>query len=230
MEDIRENVQELKPRGTQESEKKTAYDSIINSAVKSAKKKKTNLLQYLGLSKNKKKKTEHWWKRNPRKRRKDRTSEAIKSKVSEFYLSQEVSREVPNKKDVLCVKGEMSKEYVQKHIMTMTSTDAYHAYKTKYPEDKIGFSTFKKLKPPQVRRVSETSRKSCLCQICCNIALKCEALKTFFLEKATHRNESLYLWPDNKEVSWEPVSDVNLVSQLLVKKVHRRILFSFDED
>ena len=61
----------------------------------------------------------------------------------------------------------------------MTSADAYHAYKTKFPKDKIGFSTFKKLKPPHIRRVSETSRKSCLCQICCNIALKSEALKTF---------------------------------------------------
>ena len=50
----------------------------------------------------------------------------------------------------------------------MTSADANHAYKTEFPKDKIGFST-----------VSETSRKSCLCQICCNIARKCEALKTF---------------------------------------------------
>ena len=67
-----------------------------------------------------------------------------------------------------------------------------------YPNDKIGFSTFKKLKPKHVRHVSETNHKSCLCQICCNIALKSEALKSFIshdhfkdIEKPPHEKHEL---------------------------------------
>lgn len=178
MKGIQENVNEVKPSGTQDRDKKAAYDTVLNTVVGKANSKK-EVLRYLGLSKNKKTQNTSWWKQKPRKRRKDRISEAIKTRVSEFYLSQEVSREVPNKKDVLCVKQGTCKTYIQKHVMTMTSADAYHTYRTKYPDDKIGLSTFKKLKPLHVRRVSETNRKSCLCQICCNIALKSGALKTF---------------------------------------------------
>ena len=96
-----------------------------------------------------------------------------------FYLSPEVSREVPNKKEVILVKENNQKEYVQKHVMIATSADAFSQYKSEYPEDKIGFTSFKKLKPKNARRISETNRKSCLCKACCNVALKVEALKAF---------------------------------------------------
>ena len=33
--------------------------------------------------------------------------------------------------------------------------------------------------PQNVRKISETNRKSCLCKACCNVALKVEALKSF---------------------------------------------------
>ena len=46
-----------------------------------------------------------------------------------------------------------------------------------YPS--YSFTSFKKLKPQNVRRISETNRKSCLCKACCNVALKVEALKSF---------------------------------------------------
>ena len=61
--------------------------------------------------------------------------------------------------------------------MTMTLEDAFKSFKSVYPNVKIGFTMFKKLKPENVRKISETNRKSCLCQICCNFALKVDALK-----------------------------------------------------
>ena len=49
----------------------------------------------------------------------------------------------------------------------------------KYPEDKIGKTSFKKLEPQNVRKVSETSRRTCLCTACSNVALKAKAIKAF---------------------------------------------------
>jgi len=67
----------------------------------------------------------NWWKPNPRMKRKDAINAAVKQILQIFYLSQEISREVPNKKDVVCIKEGKEKQYVQKHVMIMTSADAY---------------------------------------------------------------------------------------------------------
>ena len=57
--------------------------------------------------------------------------------------------------------------------------------------------------------------------------------KVAFLERASHLNESLYLWPDKKEISWEPITSIKRkLGQPTVSKrsTNRRVLFSFDED
>ena len=59
----------------------------------------------------------------------------------------------------------------------MTLEDAYKNFKTLNNEIKIGPTMFKKLKPENVKKVSETSQRFCLCQICCKLALKILALK-----------------------------------------------------
>ena len=55
----------------------------------------------------------------------------------------------------------------------------YSRYRAKYPNEKIGLTTFRRVKPIQVRQITETNRRSCLCQKCCNVALKADALKKF---------------------------------------------------
>ena len=84
-------------------------------------------------------------------------------KVQDFYLSVEVSREVPNKKEVVCIKQGGTKEFVQKHVIIMTTGEVYDLFKYQNNNLKIGLSTFKSFEPIQVRRIAETSRKSCLC-------------------------------------------------------------------
>jgi uncharacterized membrane protein YwzB len=65
--------------------------------------------------------------------------------------------------------------------MTMTVKDAYCKFKKKYPNTKIGFTAFFHFKLKEVvKKVSETNRRCCMCQICCNVALKCEAVSNFF--------------------------------------------------
>ena len=117
----------------------------------------------------------------------------MKSKsLRNFYLSSEVSREVPCKKDVLKIKGkDGEKLLLQKHLMTMTLEEAHTMYKNKHPQHKVGLTAFRKLKPENVRKLSETSRRSCLCQTCCNVALKIEALKKHVKAVTTDENRKL---------------------------------------
>ena len=74
--------------------------------------------------------------------------------------------------------------------MVMTLEDAFKMFKEN-PDTKIGCSSFKKLKPKNVRKVSETSRRTCLCTKCCNVALKVQALKKFIATSS----------PENKDLA-----------------------------
>ena len=73
----------------------------------------------------------------------------------------------------------------------MTLEEAHTMYKNKHPQHKIGLTAFRKLKPENVRKLSETSRRSCLCQTCCNVALKIEALKKHVKAVTTDENRKL---------------------------------------
>lgn len=71
----------------------------------------------------------------------------------------------------------------QRHNMTMTLADAFAIYKKMYSTHKIGFTKFRNLRPRQVKRIQETARKTCLCQKCCNTALKTDAVKKLVTTK-----------------------------------------------
>ena len=119
------------------------------------------------------------WEPSARKKRKDSIPEEEKEQVKEFYLSPNISREVPDKREAIKVKDKDKVLIVQRHYMSMAIQDAYEEYKRAYPDDKLGLTSFYKLRPKQVKKVAETNRRTCLCQKCCNAALKAEALKKF---------------------------------------------------
>ena len=73
----------------------------------------------------------------------------------------------------------------RKHVIVMTLNEAYSMFQTMHPYDKIGFTSFVKLKPSYVKPAKETSHKACLCSICCNTSLKAEALQKFILPRKT---------------------------------------------
>jgi len=127
-------------------------------------------------SKKNHKESEVWWDPRPKKR-KDRISEAIKESVNNLFLSPDINREVPDKRAAVKIKDGTKKVIVQRHYMTMF--DTYSVYGKVYPENHIEFTAFTKLRPKQVKRVSETKRRTCLCHQCCNIALKLDAVKSF---------------------------------------------------
>jgi hypothetical protein len=65
---------------------------------------------------------------------KDRIQDDIKTEISDFYLSPEVSREVPVKKECVTVvdKSTGLKTKVQKQVMIMTRSEAYKKYVDKF--------------------------------------------------------------------------------------------------
>ncbi|XP_077869847.1 uncharacterized protein LOC144362389 [Saccoglossus kowalevskii] len=185
MNSVKGKVEEIRAssKGTIQTEKRNALKSVLHSVIGGVQryhKFGCAIAAHLKIRKPKGLDTEKdWWKPSSRKLRKDRISEEVKENIKGFYLSPDVSREVPNKKDVL---NQKHGEAIQRHVMTMTLSEAFEQYKKENPEIKIGYTSFKKLKPVNIRRVSEISHRSCLCQICCNLALKIQAVNKFAVQ------------------------------------------------
>lgn len=173
-----------KRSGTAPKEINHAYNTLRKIAVgRIAKKYKQvkKMSTYLNIRKRKQDSDREWWRPKLRKRRKDAISELCRQQVYNFFLLPEVSRENPCKKDVIKVldKKTGTKVPTAKQTMVITMEAAYKLFQSPqfYSGVKIGFTSFCKLKPPQVRYISETNRRTCLCQICCNLSLKCETLQ-----------------------------------------------------
>ena len=118
----------------------------------------------------------------PGKPRKDRISDEIKTRVQGFYKSPLVSREMPSKKEVL-KKSDDERTLEPRFTMVMSVEEAFGDYRQQFPEDKIQLTSFRKLKPDNVKPFSETSRRTCLCTSCSNVALKLQAVKKFVAGK-----------------------------------------------
>ena len=197
MKNIKEKLQESKPKGGCNKDKLQAYKEIKSSICVAPLSKRSKLRGHLkkyfdirmGFPQNK---NTDWWKRNTRKKRKDRLSDETMKKVKDFYLQPDVTRQIPGKTEVIKTKTETGEAVIlPKHVMVMTLEDAFKMFKEENPDTKIGCSSFKKLKPKNVRKVSETSRRTCLCTKCCDVALKVQALKKFIATSS----------PENKDLA-----------------------------
>ena len=179
---LNESLEEIKPKGTIRKAQLQAYKALKHVALCVSHKTRTKhkLLKHLKMRKEKvQRKNLPWW-ATSREKRKDCIPEIVKEQVKYFYLSAAISREVPDKKAALKVREGTGFSTVQRHNMVMTLEDAFDIFKRTYPETKIGFTAFRKLRPIQVIRVLETNRRTCLCQPCCNAALKTDGLKKLF--------------------------------------------------
>ena len=135
----------VKQRNSSKSEKKHAYN-ILKATILNRTRNKCGIYARKLFSfshRSKKTANRQWWQKQVCKRRKDRLDEKVKILVKGYYLSPEVSREVPNKKEVVKVKtDDGKKEVLQKHVMTMTLQDAYKNFTSQNLEIKIGFTMF----------------------------------------------------------------------------------------
>jgi hypothetical protein len=69
--------------------------------------------------------------------------------VKGFYPSEEISRIMPGKKDVVSVMIDGERKHLQKHLVLCNLKEAYTNFKEKYPNLKVGFSKFAELRPKQ---------------------------------------------------------------------------------
>lgn len=96
----------------------------------------------------------------------------IVKKVEEFYLSEEISRIMPGKKDTISVFVDGSRKAIQKHLILCNLKEAYAQFKEKNPAAKIGFSKFAELRPKQcVLPGSSGTHSVCVCTIHQNMKL-----------------------------------------------------------
>ena len=180
---INNKLAEAKPKGGCRKDRLIAYKQLkdVVSGIKPHRKPRqpSYLTKYFEVKSGIQVQKRMWWESELRKRRKDRLSPEVKEAVADFYHQPEISREVPGKAAVVVTKEKGKTVALTKHLMSMTMEEAYKRFKEIKPEIKIGLTSFKKLKPFNVKKVSELSRRTCLCTTCCNLALKLDALKRF---------------------------------------------------
>ena len=92
----------------------------------------------------------------------------------------------------------------------MTQGEAYKIYVDKFGK-KVGFTSFRNLKPGNVRKISETDRRTCLCTICANVALKAHSIAKYAKLKSNDESS------DNL-VRLNKMSKEDLVSHTLCHK------------
>ena len=152
LDSLSEQLDSVKPSGGTQPCKQRAYGILRSIVDKNRKKGITAALRSrLKLRKVKKQKNvtqnNQWWQPSNRKKRKDSISERVKQRVRDFYLSPDISQEVPDKRAAIKVKEGGQVQMVQRQNMCMVLGDAYDLYKKMYPEDKIGLTSFCKLRP-----------------------------------------------------------------------------------
>ena len=185
MDTLKSHLKEVKPKGGSSKKSLTAYkllkSSLIHAPISKKSKLRGMMKKYFDIKRGiPHQKNGIFWQEKKRKRRKDKIPDTVRCRVESFYLSPEISRELPLKREAMKVKDESGAVVtVQKNIMVMSMKEAFGAYKGKYPDDKIGLTTFKGYKPKNIKKVSETNRRTCLCTACSNVALKVEAVKKF---------------------------------------------------
>lgn len=74
---------------------------------------------------------------------------AAEDRVQEFFRSQNIRRELPGKKEYKSVIENGQRVPKQKWLVLGNLTEIYQSFKQKYPFDKVGFSKFASLRPPE---------------------------------------------------------------------------------
>ncbi|XP_057332044.1 uncharacterized protein LOC130671921 [Microplitis mediator] len=75
-------------------------------------------------------------------------SEGSQLKIQNFYNSDDVSVNMPGKKDYVSIKNEDgSRSQVQKRLILSNLKELYQCYRDEYPEEKVGFSKFASFRP-----------------------------------------------------------------------------------
>ena len=93
--------------------------------------------------------------------------------VNNFYLSDELSRVMPGRKDFVSVLGaDGNRQHMQKRLLLCNLKEAYTEWKNRHPELKVGFSKFASLRPRECILAGASGTHSvCVCTIHQNVKL-----------------------------------------------------------
>lgn len=75
-----------------------------------------------------------------------------------------MSRQLPGWKDFKSVKTKEGRRKVQKKIMILFIRKAYANFRKENPEEKLGFSTFAKLRPQRIALITDKDQNVCMCR------------------------------------------------------------------
>ena len=109
-----------------------------------------------------------------RKTRNDKINEKMIEKVTSFFLEDEVSRQLPGKKDYVSIGY---KQHKQKRLLLCNLKELFSLFCEKNPDIKIGLSKFCTLRPKWCKPVGSPGGHSvCVCSVHQNAILACHAL------------------------------------------------------
>ena len=145
---------------------------ILHRAVCAKKKMKKTEARQLGLSWNFLSKSDQDI--DYRKKRADALDEDVRKKVIAFYNRGDITREMPNARQVT-KKGPCK-------VLECSLQAAFQQFTQENPTVKISFSTFVKLRPTSVKTQERNRMLQCLCEYCVNVDFKIDALSTKCLQ------------------------------------------------
>ncbi|XP_070562440.1 uncharacterized protein [Ptychodera flava] len=119
-------------------------------------------------------------KQSLRRNRSDRLSLDVISKIKDFYQQSDVSRELPMMQRTSKKKAEKQPTRVVEkqptRVMEMTTERAHKKWVKDNPDNEVSLTTFRKLKPINVKPIRKNQLNQCLCEKCTNIMLKLRTL------------------------------------------------------
>ena len=102
---------------------------------------------------------------------------ALESAVVDFYGSDQISWQMPGRRDFVTIRQGETKIKVQKKVMLCTVMEAYHAFRKENTDVKIGKSKFASLRPAHVVPVSDKDHNVCCCVYHENFDLLLEGMR-----------------------------------------------------
>ena len=104
----------------------------------------------------------------------------IETAVIDFFSIDLISKQLPGIRDFVTSKNSLGENIqLQKRVLLMSLSDAYNEFVKSFPNLKISYSKFCKLRPKNISLFSTEVHYSCLCIHCENMKLLLEGLAGF---------------------------------------------------
>ena len=111
-------------------------------------------------------------------------ADKLKNDVYNFYIRDDISYQLPRKKDTIVVKEEDgSKVTYQKRILFNNLRENFELFKEENKDVDLSRSSFAQLRPPFVVPKAALARRNCLCLYHENVCLLLESLDTYVAGK-----------------------------------------------